>query len=92
MFHRTFPEIKISASHLQRIYKQLGVRFKNINRVKKEIDYTNMYYLNLFTNMFNAHKLARLWGMKIVYLDEAVFTFNTFRKKAWSKKNTCIKV
>ena len=68
------------------------MRFKNINRVKKEIDYTNMYYLNLFTNMFNAHKLARLWGMKIVYVDEAVFTFNTFIKKAWSKKNTCIKV
>ena len=92
MFHRTFPEIKISASHLKRIYKLLGVRFKNINRVKKEIDYTNIYYLNLFTNMFNAHKLARLWGIKIVYFDEAVFTFNTFRKKAWSKKNTCIKV
>ncbi len=28
--------------------------------------------------------------MKIVYGDEAVFTFNTFRKKAWSKKNKCI--
>ena len=51
-----------------------------------------MYYLNLFTNMFHAHKLARLWDMKIVYVDGAVFTFNTFRKKAWSKKNICIKV
>ena len=92
MFHRTFPEIKISASLLHRTYKKLGIRFKYISRVKKEIDYTNMYYLNLFTNMYNAHKLARIWNMKIVYVDEAVFTFNTFRSKAWSQKNTSIRV
>ena len=28
MFHRAFPEIKISASLLWRTYKQRGVRFK----------------------------------------------------------------
>jgi dsRNA-specific ribonuclease len=42
--------------------------------------------------MYNAHKLARIWNMKIVYVDEAVFTFNTFRSKAWSQKNTSIRV
>jgi len=41
MFHRTFPEIKISASTLQRTYKKYGISYKFIHRGKKEIDYTN---------------------------------------------------
>ena len=28
--------------------------------------------------------MARLYEMKLVFLDEAVFTFNTFNTKAWS--------
>ena len=41
MFHRTFPEIKISATLLQTTYKQCGVKFKFIHRGKKVIDYSN---------------------------------------------------
>ena len=44
MFHRTFPEIKISASLLWRTYKQRGVRFKFIHRGKMVIDYDIEYY------------------------------------------------
>ncbi len=31
-------------------------------------------------------------GSKIVFLDEAVFTFNTFATRAWSAKNSNIEV
>jgi hypothetical protein len=41
MFHRMCPEIKISASLLQRTYKKLGIRYKFIQRGKKTIDYSN---------------------------------------------------
>ena len=41
MFHRTFPELKISATLLKRTYKQHGIRFKFILRGKKIIDYGN---------------------------------------------------
>ena len=37
-------------------------------------------------NMYNAYKLASTRKMKIVYLDEAVFTFNTFRSEEISLK------
>lgn len=87
MFHRTFPEIKLSASHLQRIYKKLGIRFKFIQRGKKLIDYTNQYYFNLFKEMYLAVKGTRLRDKKLVWVDEAVFTFNTFSTKAWSAKH-----
>lgn len=43
--------MKISATHLARTYKNHGIKFKNINKVKKEIDFANPYYLNLFTQM-----------------------------------------
>jgi len=87
MFHRTFPEIKISASHLQRIYKRLDIRYKFIQRGKKIIDYTNQYYFNLFQEMYQAVKRTRLRDKKLVWVDEAVFTFNTFSTKAWSAKH-----
>ena len=48
MFHRTFPEIKISATLLWRTYKQCGVKFKFIHRGKKVIDYGNPYYSTSF--------------------------------------------
>ena len=41
MFHRTFPEIKISATLLQTTNKMCGIKFKFIHRGKKVIDYTN---------------------------------------------------
>ena len=86
MFHRTFPEILISATLLHRTYKELGIKYKFIKRGKKIIDYSNLYYYNLFNEMFFAVKLARLRDKKLVWIDEAVFTFNTFRKRAWAGK------
>ena len=41
MFHRTFPEIKISSTLLAKTYKTLGIKFKFIKRGKKIIDYSN---------------------------------------------------
>lgn len=38
----------MSSSTLHRIYKKHGIRFKYIQRIKKEIDYTMEHYLNLF--------------------------------------------
>jgi hypothetical protein len=92
MFHRTFPEIKVSASLIQRTYKRQGIRFKFIQRGKKTIDYANQYYLNLFRDMYEAVKRARLRDKKLVWVDEAVFTFNTFSTKAWAGKYTSIEI
>ncbi len=42
--------------------------------------------------MFQAVKTTRLRDKKLVWIDEAVFTFNTFNTKAWSAKYSSIKV
>ena len=84
MFHRHFPELTISASHLQRIYKRHGVKFKYIQKGKKVLDYSNTDTKALFEKMHNLVKLSELYEMKIVFVDEAVFSFNTFSTKAWA--------
>ena len=84
MFHRTFPEIKISPTLLKTTYKMCGIKFKFIHRGKKVIDYTNQYYYDLFRDMYDAVKVTRLRDMKLVWFDEAMFTFNNFSTRAWS--------
>ena len=51
MFHRTFPEVKISPSTLWRLYKREGIRFKYIQKVKKEINFQNQEYRAMFMRM-----------------------------------------
>ena len=51
------------------------------------IDYTNQYYYNLFREMYDAVKVTRLRDVKLVWVDKAMFTFNTFSTRAWSSKN-----
>lgn len=82
----------MSASLVQKTYKRHGIRFKFIQRGKKTIDYANQYYLNLFRDMHEAVKRVRLRDKKLVWVDEAVFTFNTFSTKAWSGKYTSIEI
>ena len=79
----------ISITSLEDIQK-FGVKFKFIHRGKKIIDYTNQYYYNLFRDMYDAVKVTRLRDVKLVWVDEAMFTFNTFSTRAWSAKNKSI--
>ena len=87
MFHCTFPEIKISATLFQTTYKMCGIKFKFIHRGKKVIDYTNQYYYDLFRDMYDAVKVTRLREVKLVWVDDAMFTFNTFSARALSGTN-----
>ena len=51
MFHRMFGEVKISPSTIRRIYLKHKIRFNNIKRGKREIDFSEPHYLALFHRM-----------------------------------------
>ena len=51
-----------------------------------------MRYKKLLIDCYEKVKEFRDKGLPIVYLDEAVFTFNTIRKKAWYSKLDNLKV
>jgi hypothetical protein len=42
--------------------------------------------------MYSAIKASKLRDKKLVWIDESVFTFNTFNTKAWSRKYSSIQV
>jgi len=42
--------------------------------------------------MYDALKVTRLRDRKLVWVDEAVFSFNTFGTRAWSSKHSSIQV
>ena len=77
---------------IQRTYRRQGIKFKYIKRGKKDIDFGNQCYFNLFIEMHQAVKGARLRDKKLVWVDEAIFTFNTLGTKAWSSKYSRIQV
>jgi DDE superfamily endonuclease len=91
-FHRRFGEVRISVTTLRRLYKRQKIKFKFIKRVKKEIDFTEKKYNELFIRMRTLVELSKMYKQKIIFLDETVFTFSTFRSKAWSSQHSCIKV
>ena len=37
--------------------------------------------------MYQLVNLTKLYDMKLMFIDEAVFSFNTFKSKAWSSGN-----
>jgi hypothetical protein len=53
MLHRQFPELKISASLLRTTYLKHGIKYKQIKKGKKIIDYTDDHYRHLFDTMYS---------------------------------------
>ncbi len=87
MFHWHFPELKVSASTIERAYRVNNVRYKFIRSVKKHVDYKEPSFFKLLTDCNEDVMKARAKGLEILCLDEAVFTFNTFCKRAWYYKH-----
>lgn len=92
MFHRSYPEAKISPSTLLRLYKAHKISYKKVKRVKPQIDLLAGRYRTLALEMLRLIDEARTKALKVIYVDEAVFTFNTFERKAWSNRGTTITV
>jgi hypothetical protein len=51
-----------------------------------------MRYKKLLIECYEKVKSLRERGVPIVYLDEAMFTFNTIKKRAWYSKLENLKV
>ena len=84
--------MKISASTIERIYFKGRVKFKFINKIKKVINFNDDYYKNLFVEMYSKLQMVLTQNIKLIYIDEAVFTFNTCKTKAWSAAYQSISV
>ena len=59
-FHRHFGEVKISVSTLRHLYRRHKIKFKFIKRLKKEIDFTDKKYNELFIRMRTLIELSKI--------------------------------
>jgi hypothetical protein len=67
------------------------IRFKNIKRGKREIDFSESHYLSLLNRMRALVKQMEESQTRVVYLDKTMFTFSTFRG-SWAHRRDRIKV
>ena len=52
--------------------------------MKKVIDFTLPYFKNMIDGIHQEFVEAAANNIKVIHVDEAVFTFSTFRNKSWS--------
>ena len=92
LFHRRFPDVKISHSLLYRFYRSNKIRYKKIKRTKFDVDYSIPKYRDQLVDMKHKLEQAELEQRKIIYIDEAVFSFKTFKTNAWSSAYSNLKI
>ena len=84
--------MRISASSIERLYKQHGIKFKFIARAKREVNFEVPYFRDWFYRMRSQLLDLEDKRLKLVFLDEAVFTFNTMATRAWFSAYECLKL
>ena len=92
MFHRRFGEITISPSSIRRIYLKHKIKYKGIKRGKREIDFNHSHFRSLFLRMRSLLMEMHESKTQVVFLDEIMFTFSTFRSKAWAHNRDRIQI
>ena len=68
------------------------IKFKSIKRIKRQINFNNEPIKSTLIQLKEQIDALIRKGFRILYLDEAVFTFNSFSGRAWSHKNSNIAV
>jgi hypothetical protein len=92
LFHRTYPEVKISPSYLAAIYKKHGIKRKTVRLVKTLPRYIAQKVPDKLIMMRSEVKAALADGRKLVFIDEAMFTTAGRITHAYSAKKTNITI
>jgi hypothetical protein len=92
LFHRRFPEVSISKSYLQKIYKDNKVKRKAITYTKKKKGLGSEKYEASLLMMRSEVMEALASKKKIVFIDEAMFTYSTNAMLAYApnRQNICV--
>lgn len=92
LFHRHYPETVVSPSTLASVYRQHKIKFKQIKRGKRVIDFGNPYYRSMLADIHEQIQRAIAGNVRILFLDEAIFSFRTGPSRAWASNNETIEV
>ena len=84
LFHRRFPEVKISLYHLRLVYREAGIKKKQIN-IRKRINPNHKQKIREEAREALAQvTAAEEAGHRIIYIDEFCTTKSTIPRSDWS--------
>lgn len=92
MFHRRFPETVASPTTIAKVYRRHKITFKQIKRGKRHIDFADPYYSHMIADIHQSIKDCRANNIRVVFLDEAIFSQSTGPARAWASNNEVIEV
>ena len=92
LFHRKFPNKRVSAMKLCRMYRQHHISRKVVKRYKGVSVNKWEQYLEWQEESWNALKLARKNNQRILFVDELVFTKQTIPRLDYASKGNNITV
>ena len=84
MFHRKYPNKKVSASKLRRLYLANGVRRKEIKVAKLLPESTVRNFDQQRDAVLTKLRQAKADNLPVLFLDEIVFTKRSLITRTWS--------
>ena len=92
LFHRKFPHKVISATRLWRLYRQHGIKRKQV-RVQKSMPARDLHNFNeQRERVLQELKAAKAKKLPMVYLDELVFTKRTMIFRDYSNRGQHLRI
>lgn len=90
LFHRCFPDTRISPSSLSRIYKKYKIKRKRIYQTKRYFIKNNESHAIEVGHLKQEVSMVLDGGYNIIFLDETMFTYNTLFEVDYSNRGSNI--
>jgi hypothetical protein len=87
LFHRAFPEVKITPSYLATIYRKNKIKRKAVKLVKSLPNHLAQKVPAKLIMMKSEVRAALAEGRKLVFVDEAMFTTAARITHSYAQKN-----
>ena len=92
LFHRQFPELRLSKYYMRLTYQEAGIKRRMISKGKKLKPEQVNRILQEAKDAKIAVQKAQDDGYRLVYCDEFCTTVQTMPKLEWQMKNTTLKI
>ena len=86
LFHRVWTNKRITPPALSKLYRKQGVRLKAVRQFKLPSDCDLDRYVRLVDECREEVKDAIKNGIRLIYLDETVFTKRTYQTRDYGAK------
>ena len=88
MYHRKFPNKRISTTGLRRLYLRNGLRRKKVKQVKLRPPHIQQAFIFQCNTVLSQLRIELAGRSKVLYVDETVFSKKAIQLVEWSGPNS----